>query len=87
MNKIIKVVCVPDDKILKDLGTVYIKTSDKKLVKELSEIKHFKVMAKFLDANEHRYEEIVKTPKAFDIEYNLLESFYVDLENNALEFS
>lgn len=83
---LIKVKMAPDNEILGDMGTCYIKTEHKGFIEVLESITDYKVMACFLDDNEQYYTEIVKTPAFYDKEIDVTAECVKNIKDSAMLF-
>lgn len=68
---LIKVKFAPDTEELADMGTIYVITDNQSFISSLGKIRDYKEMVKFLDDNRHLYEELVKTPLEYDLEFDV----------------
>lgn len=83
---LIKVKIMPDNEITGDMGTCYIIATHQGFIKALETINDYKVMACFLDANKHYYQELVKTPSHFDKEIDVTPSVMIAVKDNDTDF-
>lgn len=77
---------MPDNEITGDMGTCYIVTDHQGFIEALETITDYKVMACFLDANKHYYQELVKTPSHFDKEIDVTPSVMIAVKDNDMDF-
>ena len=83
---LVKVKIMPDNEITGDMGTCYIVTDHKGFIETLETITDYKVMACFLDANKHYYQELVKTPSHFDKEIDVTPSVMIAVKDYDMDF-
>jgi len=84
-QQIVKVKYAPDTEELADMGTVYIVADNEVFIHSLNKIKDYKTMVKFLDNNKNNYDELVKTPDTYDLEFDVSHTMLEAVHNSEMD--